>query len=101
VTFPPGLSHILLAFTGCLCGACGEPCQEQARESNGGWQEYTQLLCSGCSSADQGATYETALSNRCQNGTVRVCIDEASCSAEREPWNGALQRASSHTPART
>ena len=89
MTIPPELLHILLVLVASFCVACGEPCQEQACEANGSCQEYNQFLCSCCSSADQVAACETAVSDGCQNGTLRVCMDEASCSSEVEAWNGA------------
>ena len=69
--------------------ACGEPCQEQACEANGSCEEYNQLICSCCSSSDQVAACESAVSSGCQNGTLQVCMDEASCAAEVDKWNNA------------
>ena len=82
---------------GLLLGAllmigCGEPCQEQPCEANGSCQEYNQLLCSCCPSSDEVAACESAISNGCQNGTLRVCMDEASCSAEIDKWNAAYDQ---------
>ena len=82
-------SYAVLGLFALIAVACGEPCQEQACEANGSCQEYNQLLCSCCSSADQVAACESAVSNGCQDGTLRVCMDEASCSAEVDTWNNA------------
>lgn len=87
------LSRLLicaLALVASLGNACGEPCQEQACEANGSCQEYNQLLCSCCSSADEVAACEAAVSDGCQSGTLRVCMDEASCGTEVENWNNVV-----------
>ena len=68
---------------------CGETCQEQPCEANGSCQEYNQLLCSCCSSADEVSACESAIADGCASGNLRVCMDEASCSTEIDRWNAA------------
>ncbi len=88
MTFTSFLSRAVMILSVSLF-ACGEPCQEQPCEANGSCQEYNQLLCSCCSSADEVAACEAAVSNGCASGTLLVCMDETSCAAEVDKWNTA------------
>ena len=86
------ITQLVYAF--CLALAllsfgCGETCEEQACEPNGSCQEYYELICSCCSSADQVAACEVAVSSGCQDGTLGVCMDESTCSAEVNKWSDA------------